>query len=431
MSYVKHLTCVNCGQAHSANEFRYLCTACNGFLDVQLDIEAIRKRLKRSDIDSRPPGVMQRWLEFLPIEKPDLIERVSIGESVTPLVKSERLARRLGLEHLYLKNESAFPTGSLKDRSMPLVVLKALEFGFDTVSIVSSGNAAASLSAYAARAGLKAVVFVAGGRTARLAKCRSYGSTLVHVEAPYSQVEELFMQARQAFGWYDCNGLINPFRLEGKKTFAHEVCHQLGWRVPDLVIMPIAFGNGLVSAWKGFAEIEEMGFATGRPAMWAAQPENCAPIVRAFESGASSVEPVNAQPTVASSIAVGNPEIGGKRVLNVARESGGGAVAASEGLILEAQALLAQEEGLFIEPSGASSLAGLMRLIREGRVRRDQVIVLSITGEGLNQPDALDAWAPEPHRVAPDLESLKRLMARIDGQENHRRNGAEHLGCST
>ena len=415
MSYVKHLTCVNCGRTYRADEFRYLCTACNGFLDVEFDTDAIKENLRRSDIDSRPLGVMQRWLEFLPIENPELIGRVSIGESVTPLVKSERLARRLGMKHLYLKNESAFPTGSLKDRSMPLVVLKALEFGFNTVSIVSSGNAAASLSAYAARAGLHAVVFVAGGRTARLAKCRAYGSTLIHVEAPYSQVEDLFMQARQAFGWYDCNGLVNPFRLEGKKTLAHEVCHQLGWTVPDLVIMPTAFGNGLVSAWKGFAELENIGFTKGRPAMWAAQPENCAPIARAFDSGASAVEPVRGEPTVASSIAVGNPEIGGKRVLKVARESGGGVVAASEALILEAQALLAKEEGLFVEPSGAASLAGLMRLMSEGRISKDQVIVLSITGEGLNQPDALDAWAPEPHEVAPDLDSLKRLMARING----------------
>lgn len=413
MSYVKHLVCVNCGRTYKASEFRYLCPECGGFLDVEFDTDAIRENLKRSDIDSRPLGVMQRWLEFLPIEKPELVERVSIGESVTPLVKAGRLAKHLGMERLYLKDESAFPTGSLKDRSMPLVVLKALEFGFDTVSIVSSGNAAASLSAYAARAGLRAVVFVAGGRTARLAKCRSYGSTLVHVEAPYSQVEDLFMQARQAFGWYDCNGLVNPFRLEGKKTLAHEVCHQLGWTVPDAVIMPTAFGNGLVSAWKGFAELEEIGFTRGRPAMWAAQPENCGPIARAFDSGASVVEPVRGEPTVASSIAVGNPEIGGKRVLKVGRESGGGAVAASEDLILEAQSLLARMEGLFVEPSGAAGVAGLIKLLSEGRISRDQTVVISITGEGLSQPDALDAWAPEPHEVSPDLESLKQLLVRI------------------
>lgn len=413
MSYVRHLICVSCGRTCDPREFRYLCPECGGFLDVEFDTAAIRESLKRSDIDARPLGVMQRWHEFLPIERPDLVERVSIGESVTPLIKAGRLARHLGMERLYLKNESAFPTGSLKDRSMPLVVLKALEFGFDTVSIVSSGNAAASLSAYAARAGLRAVVFVAGGRTARLAKCRAYGSTLVHVEAPYSQVEDLFMQARQAFGWYDCNGLINPFRLEGKKTLSHEVCHQLGWTVPDAVIMPTAFGNGLVSAWKGFLELEDVGFTSGRPAMWAVQPENCGPIARAFAKGASTVEPVQGEPTVASSIAVGNPEIGGKRVLRVGRESGGGAVAVSEGLLLEAQALLAQMEGLFVEPSGASGVAGLMRLLGEGRLSKDQTVVISITGEGLNQPDALDNWAPEPSEVPADLDSLKQLMARL------------------
>jgi threonine synthase len=410
---VRSLTCVNCGREHDAREFRYFCADCRGFLDVTFDTDRIRESLARDDIDSRPPSIMHRWLEFLPIEDPLLIDRVTLGESVTPLVRAGRVARKLGLRNLYFKDESRFPTGSLKDRSMPLVVLKALEFGFGSVSIVSSGNAAASLSAYAARTGLRAVVFVAGGHSARLAKIRSYRPTLVQVNAPYSEAESLYLRAREEYGWYDCNGLINPFRLEGKKTLAHEICHALGWTVPDIVILPTAFGNGLVSAWRGFMELETIGWTSGKPAMFAAQPENCAPIARAWERGAANVEPVKALPTVAHSIAVGDPAIGGGRVLKVARESGGGVTALPEEMILEAQALLAGEEGLFVEPAGATGLATVMKMLAESSIERDALIVASITGEGLSDPGVVDRWAPGAQMIEPDMQSLKRALGRV------------------
>ena len=416
MSHVRSLVCVNCGREHDAREFRYFCLGCGGFLDVAFDTDEIKRSLSRDDIDSRPPSIMHRWLEFLPVENPQLIDVVSLGESVSPLIRAGRVARKLGLKNLYFKDESRFPTGSLKDRSMPLVVLKALEFGFSSVSIVSSGNAAASLSAYAARAGLQAVVFVAGGHSARLAKIRSYRPTLVQVNAPYSETESLYLKAREHYGWYDCNGLINPFRLEGKKTLAHEICHALGWTVPDIVILPTAFGNGLVSAWRGFLELEQIGWTSGRPAMFAAQPENCAPIARAMEKGAETVEPVTPLPTVANSIAVGDPAIGGGRVLKVARESGGGATGVPEELILEAQALLAGEEGLFVEPAGATGLATVMKMLAESRMDHDALIVASITGEGLNDPEIVERWAPGIQTIEPDIGSLRRVLDRIEDQ---------------
>ena len=415
MSHVRSLVCVNCGKEHDAREFRYFCQDCGGFLDVAFDTDAIKASVSRGEIDSRPQAIMRRWLEFLPIENTGLIDAVSLGESVTPLIRAGRVGRRLGLKNLYFKDESRFPTGSLKDRSMPLVVLKALEFGFSSVSIVSSGNAAASLSAYAAKAGLQAVVFVAGGHSARLAKIRSYRPTLVQVNAPYSETEALYLKAREEYGWYDCNGLINPFRLEGKKTLAHEICHALGWTVPDLVVLPTAFGNGLVSAWRGFLELEKIGWTRGRPAMIAAQPENCAPIARAWENGATTVEPVKPLPTVANSIAVSDPSIGGGRVLRVVRESGGGATGVPEELILEAQALLAGEEGLFVEPAGATGLATVMKMLAESRIERDALIVTSITGEGLNDPSVVERWAPDAQTIEPDVNSLRRVLDRVSG----------------
>ncbi|NPV71016.1 MAG: threonine synthase [Firmicutes bacterium] len=413
MGFVKHLECVSCGSTYPAGEHRYACAKCNGYLQVVFDIDRMKESLNRRDFQCRPQGIMERWLEFLPIEKPELVPRVSLGESVTPLIHARHLGQYLGLDNLFFKDETRFPTGSLKDRSMPLVVLKALEFGFSSVSIVSSGNAAASLSAYAARAGLQAVVFVAGGRSARLAKCRSYGSMLIHVDAPYSEVEALYLEARQAYGWYDCNGLINPFRLEGKKTLAHEVCQSLDWSVPDVVVMPTCFGNGLVSAWRGFLELEALGWCSGKPAVFGAQPEACGPIARAFERGDRDVRPVAPALTVATSIAVGDPSIGGKRVLEVAEQSHGGVAGVSEELILQAQALLARKEGLFVEPAGAVGVAAIIRLVSESRLSREDIVVASITGEGLNDPDAIEPWAPSPHIVTPDMESLNALLKRI------------------
>jgi threonine synthase len=412
MSYVSHLRCVDCNSEYTDGQFRYYCPKCNGFLEVVYDIDRMKKELKREQFDCKSPNVLDRWIEFLPINNPAIISKVSLGEMVTPLLKAERLGKKLGLKNLWIKNESSFPTGSLKDRSMSVVVVKALEYGFDTVSIVSSGNAAASLSAYAARSGLKAVVFVARGNNSRLAKCRAYGSTIINVDAPYSVTEDLYFEAIDKYGWFDCSGIVNPFRLEGKKTLAYEICQALDWTSPDAVFVPTAFGSGCVSAWKGFNELKELGWISDTPRMYAVQPEECSPIVQAYERGSNDVNAVIPRPTVAASIAVGNPSIGGRKVIGTARESNGAVVGVEERLIIEAQQLLASYEGIFVEPSSATSVAAVMKELQKGNLSENDIIVASVTGIGLNDIDVVDKWAKNANNIEPTMESLASLLSK-------------------
>lgn len=412
MSFVAGLKCLECNATHPHMEFRYTCQKCGGFLDVHYNYDAIVDAVDLEKLEKRSPFILRKWLEFLPIEKPSLIDRVTLGESETPLLKCDRLGKKFGLKNLYVKNDTNFPTCSLKDRSMPLVVLKAIEFGYDTVAIVSSGNAAASLSAYAAKSGLKAVVFVGGKPSmGKIAKIAIYGPTLIWVKGSYDEAENLFMSAREKFGWFDCNGLINPFRCEGKKTYAHEIASQLGWKVPDMVIMPVAFGNGMVATWKGFKELHQMGFVDSLPRLIGVQPEACAPIAKAFSEGEEHVKPVVPKGTVAEAIAVGNPSFGGKRTLEAARESGGAVIAVSEEAIISAMKLLAQNAGFFAEPAGAISIAGIEKILEEGKIAEDEEVVSIITGHGLNSPGAAVDICKQPVAIQPKLKEVERILS--------------------
>ena len=380
---------------------------------MQYDFDAITRSIELKKLESRSNLLMKRWCEFLPIENPALIEKVTLGEHETPLLKSEKLGSELGLRNLYIKNDTYFPTASLKDRSMPLIVLKALEFGYDTVAIVSSGNAAASLAAYAAKAGLRAVTFVSGNPPIeQLAKIKAYGPTIVWIKGPYDVVENLFTKAREKFGWFDCDGLVNPFRLEGKKIYAHEITLQLGWKVPDVFMMVVGFGNGIVAAWKGFKELYEMGIVKSLPRMIAVQPENCAPIAKAFAGGKEEVEPVKCGETVAQNIALGNPSIGGKRTLKAVRESNGLVLTVSDKEIIDAARELAQKEGLFVEPAGVLGVAALKQLVKDGKVEKDETIVPVITGHGMNNSRFAVANYRIPEAIEPSLEEVEKAVTR-------------------
>jgi threonine synthase len=333
----------------------------------------------------------------MPIERPDLIERVTLGERPTPMLR----ARSAPAGHeLWLKNDALLPTCSLKDRSIPLTVIKALELGRDTVGIVSSGNAAASLSAYAARAGLRAVVFVGGGPSpSKLYKCMIYKPVAVEVLADYSQADAMFQKARDEFGIFDCDGLVNPYRIEGKKSFAYEMARDLGWRSPATVLMPTAYGNGLVAAWKGFQEMHRLGFVDTLPAMVAVQPEEVSPIADAFRLGLDHVPPKVGGRTIAQAVSVANPDIGGSRTLAVALQSHGSVIAVSEDEIRGAVAVLGEREGIAIEPGGALAYAGALKLIRENSPLSGGVVVACVTGHGLNDPEVCSQGLPMPIRV--------------------------------
>jgi threonine synthase len=294
---------------------------------------------------------------------------------------------------------------------MPLVVLKAIEFNYDTVTIVSSGNAAASLAAYAAKAGLQAVVFVSGNPPmGQLAKISAYGPKMVWVKGPYDEVEKLFIKTREEFRWFDCNGLINPFRLEGKKTYAHEISSQLQWQAPDVFTMVVGFGNGIVATWKGFKELYKLGFINKLPRLIGVQPVACAPIAKAFAEGKEDVTPMVCKETVAENIALGNPSFGGKRVLEAVRESKGAVISVSDEAIINACKTLGRDAGLFVEPAGALGIAGIRRLLDEGLVDRNEVVVPVITGHGVNNQRFAIKTYKVSEKIEPKIGEINRIL---------------------
>ena len=377
-------------------------------LDVQVDLSHLSadfqdKLLRRQD------STIWKWHEFLPVE--DVSRIVSLGEGYTPLVHTEALTRATGLERLHVKNDTVLPTGSLKDRSNAVGISKGKEFGVSTAAVVSTGNAAASVAAYAAVAGMQAVVIIpANTSPQKVAQAALYGARIIPVEGSYDQVAGIYRAAVDEFRWYDCLS-TNPYRLEGKKSYAFETWEQLDGEVPDWMCHCTAGGAGVVAAYKGFRELKALGWVEKLPRMVVAQAEACAPVVRAFEHGADEVSPVEAGETIAESIRVGKPSPMATRALWDARGSGGAAVSVTDDEIRSVQSLLARTAGIFGEPGGVVSVAAALRLKAQGKIRADDLVVCTVSGHGLKQVGALDPsrWVSRP--IAPTVDALR---ARLD-----------------
>jgi threonine synthase len=395
------LRCPKCGWK-SPSWTTFKCFSCGAVLEVILEIgnpqlSEIRKRKERS---------IWRWFEFLPVE--DHSNIVSLGEGCTPLVQSSLLSEKLALPRLFLKNDTLLPTGSLKDRSNAVGISRAKELGFSTAAVISTGNAAASVAAYAAAAGLKSVVMVPQGTSAsKVLQAAAYGATVVVVQGSFDdEVARLYQEALQEFGWYDCLS-SNPYRNEGKKSYAYEMLDQLDGEMPDWVIHPTAGGAGICAMWKGYNEFHKLGWIEKIPRLVAAQSAAAAPIVRSLEKGLDEVEPVTARDTIAESIQVGNPAALGQRTLAAIRASNGTGVTLSDHEILEAQLLLARLAGIFAEPAGAISVAAAGKLRRQGVIQQNELVVCTITGHGLKQPSAIRVSEEELRPIPPTLESLR------------------------
>lgn len=352
-----------------------------------------------------------RWFDFFPVE--DRSSIVTLGEGNTPLIQARRLGERLGLANLYLKNDTIQPTGSLKDRSNSVGLSVAKELGFTTAAVMSTGNAAASVAAYSAAAGLKSVVLVPKGTAAsKVIQARACGATVIVVDGDFDyEVAKLYKEAIQEFGWYDCLS-SNPYRDEGKKSYAYEMVDQLDGRIPDWVIHPTAGGTGIYAMWKGYKEFLSLGWIDRTPKLVAAQSEAAAPIVAAFEKNLSDVEPLVARETVAESIQVGNPAALGWRALAALRESEGTAVALSDDEILQAQALIGSLAGVFAEPAAATSVAAARKLRERGVIGRDELVVCNLTGHGLKQPEAVRIPESELRPIEPTLAALRETLSR-------------------
>jgi threonine synthase len=404
MGSVKSLRCPKCG--HEAESRRVLqCAECRSILEIQVKID----HLTRSDFEgmrqSRDRSIW-RWFDFFPVEKRSSV--VSLGEGDTPLIHARRLGEKIRIANLSLKNDTVLPTGSLKDRSNSVGMSVAREWGVKTAAVMSTGNAAASVAAYAAAAGIESVVMVPKGTApAKIVQARAHGATVIVVDGDFdNEVAKLYKTALKEFGWYDCLS-SNPYRDEGKKSYAYEMVDQLDGRVPDWVIHPTAGGTGIYAMWKGYQELLSLGWIESAPKLVAAQSEAAAAIVAAFEKGLAEVEPVVARETVAESIQVGNPVSLGWRALGALRESRGTAVAVTDSEILEAQTLIGRLAGVFVEPAAATCVAAAKKLRQAGVVDRDDTVVCNLTGHGLKQPEVIRFSEQELTPIAPTLGALR------------------------
>ena len=409
MSAVSKLRCPKCGH-EPASRTAFQCPHCWTVFEVNIEIG----HLSRADFDALRQSRDQtiwRWFDFFPVENRTSI--VSLGEGNTPLIHARRLGDKFGVANLYLKNDTVLPTGSLKDRSNSVGLSVAKELGFTTATVMSTGNAAASVAAYAAAAGLKSVVMVpAGTAPSKIIQARAYGAMVIVIDGNFDyEVAELYKSAVQEFGWYDCLS-SNPYRDEGKKSYAYEMVDQLDGQIPDWVIHPTAGGTGIYAMWKGYKEFLSLGWIDRAPKLVAAQSEAAAPIVAAFENGLVDVIPVVARETVAESIQVGNPVSLGWRALAALRESRGSAVALNDAEILEAQALIGALAGIFAEPAAATSVGAAKKLRDAGVIGRDDLVVCNLTGHGLKQPEAIRFSEKEFTPIPPTLEALREQLLR-------------------
>lgn len=401
--FVRGLKCRLCGRVYAGQPLNF-CTEDFGPLEVDYNYSALAEVLNRGKIELRP-NTMWRYRELLPLDG-----EPTVGPQVggTPLVKADRLAEALGVDRLWIKNDAVnFPTLSFKDRVVAVALSKAREFGFTTVGCASTGNLANSVAANAAAAGLDSWILVpADLERAKVLGTSIYGARVVGVKGTYDEVNRLCTEIAFKYGWGFVNINLRPFYAEGSKTVGFEIAEQLGWRVPQHVVVPMAGGSLIGKVYKAFQELAKVGLID-EPAckIHGAQASGCNPITQAVKNGWDTHRPVRRPNTIAKSLSIGDPA-DGYFAIQVIRGSGGWAEDVSDAEIAEAMALLARTEGIFAETAGGVTVAVARKLIQQGRIPRDEEIVLCITGNGLKTQDAVAGVLKEPAVIKPTLEAF-------------------------
>ena len=408
MSYVLGLRCRECG-AEYPHEPLHVCEQCFGPLEVAYDYAAIARSLSREAIAARPRNLW-RYRELLPAPQDPVVGPHS---GFTPLVKADRLAAALGVKELYVKDDSVnHPTFSYKDRVVSVAISNAIEFGFGTVSCASTGNLANSVSAHAARAGLDCFIFIPDDlEQGKIIGSAIYGPRTVAIRGNYDDVNRLCSEIADKYRWAFVNINVRPYYTEGAKTYGFEVAEQLGWRLPQHVVIPVAGGTILPKVAKGFRELRNLGLVDGDVKIHGAQAGGSAPVIQALHKGTDLISPVKPQ-TIAKSIAIGNPA-DGFYVLKAVRESGGWGEAATDREIVDAIQLLARTEGIFTEPAGGTTVGVTKNLIELGRIPRDESIVISITGNGYKTLEAVRAGLADPFVINARLQEFDALYAEL------------------
>ena len=386
-SYLDHLECTICGETYPHAQPIRTCPSCGKVLFARYDLPRLRREVDRGQFETRS-GSMWKFSELLPVLDPGKV--LSLGEGDTPLFQASRLGDKLGLPNLYIKDEGLNPTGTFKARGLSAAVSKAHELGITKVTIPSAGNAAGAVAAYAAKGGIEAHVFMPrDAPAANKIESEIMGSNLTLVDGLINDAGRLSRERAQAEGLFDLSTLQEPYRAEGKKTMGLEIALQLGWRMPDSIIYPTGGGTGIIGMWKGFYELLDLGWVEGKlPKFIAVQPEGCQPIVKAFNDGADISELWPNASTIADGLRVPHP-FSDYLILKAIRETGGTALAVSDGDMVRAMRDVASAEGLFICPEGAATLVALERLIKDGFLDPDENIVLLNTGSGYKYLDLL------------------------------------------
>ena len=393
MPFVTYLECADCGTEYPAGEVHGLCRRCQRPLWVRYDLDLVKKEFPKKALFGRPP-TLWRYLELLPMEDPASI--VSLTETITPILPAKRLGAEFGLEDLLIKDESRLPTGSFKARGMAMAVTMANELGIKRLAVPTAGNAGGALAAYAARAGMECFVFMPDDTPVINQKeCLLHGAKVFAVNGLIDDCGRLVREGAKAMGWFDVSTLKEPYRIEGKKTMGLELAEQFEWELPDWILYPTGGGTGLIGMWKAFSEMETLGWLRNgkRPKMVACQSDGCAPIVKAFESGARHAKRVGNAATIASGLRVPQA-VGDFMIFDAVRDSGGVAMSAPEKDIPRWMRLANSKEGIAVCPETAVCLGVLDQLMKQGKVRsKDRVLVFN-TGAAQKYPESVSAEVP-------------------------------------
>ncbi|MEK7314139.1 MAG: threonine synthase [Deltaproteobacteria bacterium] len=406
MSFIKALKCRECAKEYPKTAL-HVCEYCFGPLEVAYEYEKIKKALTREAIEKRPAN-MWRYKELLPVEG-----EPTVGAQVgfTPLIKASNLADALGVKELYLKNDAVnYPTLSFKDRVVSVAISRARELGFKVVSCASTGNLANSVAANAASCGMESFVFIPFDlEQTKILGTLVYGSKVIGIRGTYDEVNRLCSEIAGKYKWAFVNINIRPYYAEGSKTFGYEIAEQLGWRLPKHVVVPMAGGSLITKIHKSFKELHMLGFIESADVkIYGAQATGCAPIVTAVKAGSDLIKPVVPK-TIAKSLAIGNPA-DGYYAAKVMRESGGWGEDVSDDEIISGIRLLAETEGIFAETAGGVTIGVTKKLIAQGRIPKNESIVVCITGNGLKTQEALQGKIEEPPVIKASLKDFDDLV---------------------
>ncbi|HEV1996775.1 MAG TPA: threonine synthase [Candidatus Dormibacteraeota bacterium] len=403
MSHVHSLVCRECGSEFEA-QATHVCDLCFGPLEVKYDYAELARTVSRESIEAGPNSLW-RYRDLLPIHRDT--ELVTLGEGMTPLVHAERLGAELGLSNLYIKNETMNPTNSFKDRVVSVAVNWARANGFDTMACASTGNLANSVAAYSARAGMRCFVFIpADLEVSKVLTTSVFAPNVVAVEGNYDEVNRLCSELADTYHWAFANINVRPFYAEGSKTLTYETVEQLGWRLPDEIVIPIASGCQFVKHNKAIQELLELDLVEpGRyPKLTGAQALGCSPVATAFKNN-EAVMPVKPH-TIAKSLAIGNPS-DGKYVINIANSTGGTVETVTEEEIVEAIELLAGTEGIFAETAGGVTIGVLRKLAKAGRWKGDETVVAYVTGHGFKTIEVIPNLERHRKTIRPSVRAFE------------------------